>query len=127
MGKKKEKILTAKEYAEYIHSEYTQWKSIFEEGCSDPTWTDGVNIDLVRNHIQYYRYQIEKQFKDNFIAYPDIYFYPLPIKLGNNFMAKDRYLACRGETFVQNKNVSYNEAIKFDWSEAFNEAYNQEM
>lgn len=31
------------------------WLDIYENGCSDPTWPDGVNLNLVRNHIIHYQ------------------------------------------------------------------------
>ena len=34
------------------------WKDIKENGCHDPFWPDGVNMNLVRNHIIYYLNQI---------------------------------------------------------------------
>lgn len=33
---------------------FARWDQIHEHGCQDPSWEDGVNINLVRNHIIYY-------------------------------------------------------------------------
>lgn len=34
------------------------WKDIRDNGCSDPFWSDGANMNLVRNHIAYYRREL---------------------------------------------------------------------
>jgi hypothetical protein len=33
---------------------FRRWDDINEHGCTDPFWADGVNMNLVRNHIIYY-------------------------------------------------------------------------
>ena len=121
MPKKKDKVIIPMDLEAILMSEYSRWKRIFEFGCNDPYWCDGVNINLVRNHILYNKKVVEEVLKDNYIAYPDVYFYPDPVELPNDFMAVDRNLGCRGELLTANKNMCYNEAIqftKFDWKEA---------
>lgn len=34
-----------------LERDIAQWHSIYENGCSDPFWPDGVNLELCRNHI----------------------------------------------------------------------------
>lgn len=36
-----------------IDERFSRWDTIMRDGCSDPTWPDGVNLNLVRNHIIY--------------------------------------------------------------------------
>lgn len=36
---------------EYVRRELERWRDIFEDGCSDPAWPDGCNLNLIRNHI----------------------------------------------------------------------------
>lgn len=38
-----------------IDREYSQWQHIRQYGCQDPFWADGVNMNLVRNHIIYFK------------------------------------------------------------------------
>lgn len=121
MPKKKDKVITSIDLEVRLMSDYSRWKHIFEFGCSDPSWCDGVNINLVRNHILYAKKRVEEVLKDNYIAYPDSYFYPDPVELPNDFMAVDRKPACMGKFLTANKNLCYSEAIqftKFDWKEA---------
>lgn len=116
MGRKKEKKVFAVDMHIGILKDYSRWKYIFDNGCTDPLWCDGVNINLVRNHILYDKKKVEEKLKDNFIAYPDSYFYSDPIELSNDFIAVDRRLAGLG-VLTANKDICYNEAIRFEWSE----------
>lgn len=121
MPKKKDKAIISMDLEAILMSDYSRWKHIFEFGCSDPSWCDGVNMNIVRNHILYDKKVVEEVLKDNYIAYPDIYFYPDPVELPNDFMAVDRNIGCLGKILTANKNMCYNEAIqftKFDWKEA---------
>ena len=34
-----------------IKEEQVHWQNIFLNGCSDPFWADGTNLNLTRNHI----------------------------------------------------------------------------
>lgn len=34
-----------------LENDLARWKDIYENGCSDPFWSDGVNLNLKRNHI----------------------------------------------------------------------------
>ena len=51
MAKKKEK--TAELLQEQLENDIRRWHDIYENGCSDPFWPDGVNLNLKRNHIIY--------------------------------------------------------------------------
>lgn len=44
-----EKIV--KSYCQHIREEIAQWKDINQNGCNDPFWSDGCNMNLTRNHI----------------------------------------------------------------------------
>ena len=36
-----------------LEADMARWRDIKENGCSDPSWPDGVNMNLKRNHIIY--------------------------------------------------------------------------
>lgn len=38
-----------KEYCQCIRREIEQWKDINQNGCNDPFWSDGCNMNLTRN------------------------------------------------------------------------------
>ena len=39
---------------EQLDAAYKHWDDLKKNGCSDPAWPDGVNLNLVRNHIIYW-------------------------------------------------------------------------
>ena len=45
---------------EELEKAYAQWESLYKQGGSDPFYPDGVNLNLVRNHILYFKRQIEE-------------------------------------------------------------------
>ena len=114
---KRNKEPTPNELASCLLADYTRWQHIYEQGCTDLNWEDGVNINLVRNHILYDKEQIEEHLGDNLHLYPDCYFFPLPLKLPNDFMAVERKLNCRGKVYPATKTLPYEEVMKFDWTE----------
>ena len=100
-----------------LFDSYRRWKKIFTEGCSDPNWRDGVNIDLVRNHINSYKRQIEGLLLGRFYEYPDSYWYPDPVRLPYDFMAVDRKIIQEDSIAKANNTLSYDEVMFFDWGE----------
>lgn len=45
---------------EELEKAYAQWESLYKQGGSDPFYPDGVNLNLVRNHIIYFKRRIEE-------------------------------------------------------------------
>lgn len=50
----KEKKKSKAEILQEIEREFATWDRIMKEGCSDPSWPDGTNLNLTRNHIIYW-------------------------------------------------------------------------
>ena len=94
----RKKVRTVTEVAEDIRKSFIHWKELYINGCSDPSWEDGINLNLVRNHCIYYKNEIETLCGHNFFAYPDEYFWPIPPEVPSTYMAKRRTLNCRGVT-----------------------------
>ena len=46
--------MTEAQIREQLDAEYKHWDDLKKNGCSDPAWPDGVNLNLVRNHIIYW-------------------------------------------------------------------------
>jgi hypothetical protein len=68
------------------------WQALYTHGGQDPFHEDGVNMNLVRNHILYYRRQIEESFPPE--EYPIAYKQPVPEEVENSYMArKDEIMA----------------------------------
>ena len=57
--------MAAQQIQAELDREFQRWNDIACSGCQDPTWPDGVNMNLVRNHIIYwYKLLDEKQSAD---------------------------------------------------------------
>lgn len=54
----KKKLNPIEEYATQIVREIGRWNYILENGCNDPFWPDGTNMNLTRNHIISYKREI---------------------------------------------------------------------
>lgn len=74
-------------YRDDIVSEIERWKDISKNGCSDPFWQDGINMNLVRNHILYFKRKISEICEENDITLPSEYFLPTPPVVENSYMA----------------------------------------
>lgn len=83
-----------KQYCEEIRKEIQHWKNINQNGCNDPFWSDGCNMNLTRNHIIYTQKQIQKICEENQIPLPEEYYLSIPPEVDNQYMAnlkqKDR-------------------------------------
>lgn len=83
-----------KEYCRNIQQEIEHWKDINRNGCNDPFWSDGCNMNLTRNHIIYEQEQIRKICEENQITLQEEYYLSIPPEVDMNYMAnlkhKDR-------------------------------------
>lgn len=120
MGKKKT-VITLAELINTVKGDFRQWREIYTSGCADPNWEDGVNLDLVRNHIIYDLNEANKCAENTGVkpwALPDELFYPIPPQFPQDFMAVDRKLL--SGMHKANKSMSYNEVMaNFDWKVEF--------
>lgn len=89
--KKTHKLKTDEELLQYYCAElmtaHAHWLSLLEKGCNDPFWTDGTNINLVRNHIIFYRKTIINLCHMRNLVVPECYYEPVPPKVDENYMA----------------------------------------
>ena len=76
-----------KDNCKRLAAEIANWKYINQNGCNDPFWPDGSNMNLVRNHIIYYKHQIEQICKENGLQLPEEYYIPTPPEVDNGYMA----------------------------------------
>ena len=70
-----------------ILREIEHWKDINQNGCNDPFWSDGCNMNLTRNHIIYYQSKIREVCTENQLPLPEEYYLSLPPEVDNNYMA----------------------------------------
>ena len=76
---------TRERLSKLLMDELEHWQEIFEHGCQDPFWPDGVNLNLTRNHILWYRHEIEENLKAE--DYPECYSLPVPPEVDQGYIA----------------------------------------
>jgi len=84
-----------------VQADVNHWHDLMANGCNDPFWPDGVNLNLVRNHIIYGLRQIaelstsERQlsmFEISTISANDVMQDErIPPKVDDNYMVKDQF------------------------------------
>lgn len=89
------------------------WISISKNGCSDPSWTDGCNMNLVRNHILYYKNKIFEICNQEGFDIPEEYYLPTPPEVDKNFMANLKQ-EDRAGRLRQHGNVLVTGKVSFD-------------
>ena len=95
---------------EEMKNDLNRWENIRIHGGYDPNWPDGVNMNLIRNHIFSYKRQIFELCKENGLKLPDDYYccgIPPEVDQG--------YLCPNGECFQIRK-----ERLKHDNKLVFN-------
>lgn len=85
--KKKTPEQELKELCKEIRKEIDNWEDINRNGCNDPFWSDGCNMNLTRNHIIYAKRQIAEICEDHGIPIPDEMYLPTPPEVSNYYMA----------------------------------------
>lgn len=75
------------EYRKSIIESLELWKHINKNGCNDPFWEDGLNMNLVRNHIIYYKNMTAQICEENGLILPEEYYLPLPPEVDSEYMA----------------------------------------
>nr|DAO96225.1 MAG TPA: hypothetical protein [Caudoviricetes sp.] len=63
------------------------WEHINENGCNDPFWADGCNMNLTRNHILSYRNEIANCCEEHNLPLPEEYFLKVPPEVDDDYMA----------------------------------------
>ena len=68
---------------------YAQWQRQYVEGVGDPNWPDGTNLNLVHNHICFYKRRLRELQEQGWMGeFPEVFFQPEPPKLDNDYMAR---------------------------------------
>jgi len=69
-----------------LEKAFARWDDIYENGCNDPFWPDGTNLELTRNHIIYYRALLEET--PTLFGFPEIYNREVPPEVPQSYMAR---------------------------------------
>ena len=78
---------------------FDRWDHLNKYGGSDPSWADGVNMNLVRSHIMYYKSQMENKYGSG--DYPDIYYRETPPEVSPDFMANPEQIRADAAAALQ--------------------------
>ncbi len=79
---------------------HRHWEDIYENGCFAPSWPDGTNLNLVRNHMLYYQRKIEERYGES--EKPSITYESVSDKVEQDYMArKDEIIQRAAEFYVE--------------------------
>lgn len=99
---------------------YNRWQDLYKNGCFDPNYCDGVNLNLVRNHIQFAKRKIEKLVEEHKeLSFPAEYEkIETPQEVSNDYMANpEKIIREAKETLSameEDENYKYLLSIKDD-------------
>lgn len=95
------------DYGTELKKEYERWSQLFCQGGQDPFWPDGVNLNLVRNHIISCKMSMEQEGE----AMPEEYGWPLPPEAPPDYMARGREIWYQGmesyQKYIADENYKY--------------------
>lgn len=101
---------------EELEKAYAQWESLYKQGGSDPFYADGVNLNLVRNHILYFKRQIEETqplYKNS-----ETYQRELPPQVEDGYMARAKEIRDNAKTtLTAYKTDPYYQYLLHHWEE----------
>ena len=89
----------AKEIGAKIKERIERWEHIRIHGCSDPSWEDGSNMNLVRNHVLYEKSQCQALLLPE--DYPVEYFLETPPEVNNKYMARGKEIRERSQKSLE--------------------------
>lgn len=98
------------DYAAELENNYARWDKVFTEGGSDPFWSDGANLSLIRSQILYCKEQLAKQ-ENSLLGLPEAYYRETPPEVDPNYMARPDEI--RENARKAMKIIDANENLKF--------------
>ncbi len=85
--KKKTPEQELEELCKEIRREIDHWEDINQNGCNDPFWAAGLNMNLTQHHIIYAKSQIAKVCDEHSIPVPEEMYLPIPPEVSDYYMA----------------------------------------
>jgi hypothetical protein len=74
--------------AKEIRKDIQRWEDMYKNGCNDPAWPDGVNLNLVHNHVLYHKQQIRELCVESGENPPPEFYFPVPPIVDSNYFAR---------------------------------------
>lgn len=85
----------SKQLGKEIRDSRKRYEDLRVHGGSDPFWSDGANMNLCRNHVMYFRKQVETELDPE--NYPEEYFLEIPAEVSVHYMADPEQVnSCTG-------------------------------
>ena len=84
---------------EELQRAFDRWDEVYAFGGHDPFWSDGCNLNLVCNHIRYYKKEIKKTCETH--NYPSIYYRETPEEVPQDYMARSDEILANAQKSVQ--------------------------
>ena len=75
--------MTNNQLEKELNDSFRRWAHIIKNGAGDPHWPDGTNLNLIRNHIIYYKRMCEEA---NF--FPEAYYIDTPPEVKCDYEVK---------------------------------------
>ena len=88
-----------RDFGDELQERFDRWGEIVLNGCGDPFWEDGVNLNLVRNHIIHLKNLCEDELKPE--EYPEQYYRETPPKVDNKYIANTDRIAQNAQKSLQ--------------------------
>lgn len=80
-------------YLEEYRKDRAHWDEVYHNGCSDPFWSDGVNLNLIRNHCIHDLHRLQDEITSEpslFPAAPPASLPDIPPEVPDDYMAKEK-------------------------------------
>ena len=87
------------DYEASLKLSFSRWESLYQYGGSDPFWSDGCNLNLVRNHIINYKRLITETMPPE--QYPEIYFRDTPPEVDRDYMARANEIRIKAKATLE--------------------------
>lgn len=101
------------ELAEELAGYYERYERNVRYGCDDPSWADGVNVNLDIDHILYARRRIEERALEMRVRLPEIMARPVPERVPDGYMARADEIRGRARAVL----ASYRDDVNRKWIE----------
>lgn len=80
-----------------LEEAHMRWQELYTKGGSDPFYTDGENLSIIRNHILYDQERAEKICLENGLERPSMLNKPIPPKVDVDYMANKDEIRVQAE------------------------------
>lgn len=74
------------DYRDALAKDYAHWWEVYNNGCLDPLYADGVNLSLIKNHIAADKLRIAENYAPH--DYPTDYHRDAPPDVPADYMAR---------------------------------------